>query len=600
MVGVDSGPLHVAGATSTPTIGVWTRHHPLHYFALAENVTHLVPENHRELLRGNRRSETSTSGTHYRFSTYRNLAEELTAAVQERLNDTSGALVYTRNFWVRSNNAEQDLVVVKDIAEDDSYRVGGVPVARSRGRGRGGPYRLLLPEGAPALSAGPHPGHRMLPGEHPGAEEERGRLCHGRSGGRDLRAGRGLAERRLPELRDDGRKHAHEPRMLERQLQEGCVRTQPDDTGGGQYWADFRRITTLTIEDILESYAPGTDRHFEARLRRKRVLDPGEHYQPGPHPADRRRVPRPGAVFETGRRAVCRLGAAHPQGWRTGNVLAEEWSSAMTIAMEKLDTLVGAKILVVGDVILDRYTWGSADRVSPEAPVLVLHSDQHEVRPGGAASVAMLLAHLGAQVSLAGVVGRDAEASTLRGLLREIGVHVELLLPDPQRPTTVKERFLGRVANRHPHQVLRVDREVVNPLSRDFEEGLAEAIVRTLDGCQVILISDYAKGVCTPGLLRAVFTAAQNNKLPVIVDPARIGNYDRYRGASLIVPNRVETELASGVTIHTPHDALRAGRELCDRYGFRAAVIKLDADGMVLVGPQIQEHVPTRPATSAT
>jgi len=130
MVGVDSGPLHVAGATSTPTIGVWTGHHPLHYMALADNMIHLVPENHRELLRGDQDVGEAYFREHYRYQTYGSLDDELTATVGERLEDATGALVYTRSFWIRNNNAQQDLVVVKDIAEDDSYRVGEMPMTR--------------------------------------------------------------------------------------------------------------------------------------------------------------------------------------------------------------------------------------------------------------------------------------------------------------------------------------------------------------------------------------------------------------------------------------------------------------------------------------
>ena len=130
MVGVDSGPLHVAGATSTPTIAVWTGHHPLHYMALADNMTHLVPENHRELLRGDRDVGEAYFRDHYRYQAYSNLEDELVAAVAQRLEDATGTLVYTRSFWIRSDNAPQDLVVVKDIAEDDSYNVAEMPMAR--------------------------------------------------------------------------------------------------------------------------------------------------------------------------------------------------------------------------------------------------------------------------------------------------------------------------------------------------------------------------------------------------------------------------------------------------------------------------------------
>ncbi len=123
MIGVDSGPLHVAAATSTPTIGVWTGHHPLHYFGHADNVTHLVPEDHVRLLRGDRNAGAKYFRERYRFQTYRDLSAALVAAVRDNLKRLDDSQSYTRRFWIRNNNAEQDLVVVQDVAEQDSYRL---------------------------------------------------------------------------------------------------------------------------------------------------------------------------------------------------------------------------------------------------------------------------------------------------------------------------------------------------------------------------------------------------------------------------------------------------------------------------------------------
>lgn len=130
VVGVDSGPLHVAGATSTPTIGVWTHHHPLHYFSHADHVIHLVPQNHPRLLRGDRDLGQRYFDEHYRSRIYDNLESELAGAVRDRLAQADGGLVFTRGFWVRSNNSAQDLVVVSDIAEHDAYRIAQMPMPR--------------------------------------------------------------------------------------------------------------------------------------------------------------------------------------------------------------------------------------------------------------------------------------------------------------------------------------------------------------------------------------------------------------------------------------------------------------------------------------
>lgn len=280
------------------------------------------------------------------------------------------------------------------------------------------------------------------------------------------------------------------------------------------------------------------------------------------------------------------------------------------------DALGSPRLLVLGDLILDRYTWGDAERVSPEAPVLVLRADAHEARLGGAASVAGLLRALDAEVVLAGVVGDDASGRVLRQLLAEAGIDDRLVLCDAQRPTTTKERFIGRAAGRHPHQILRVDEEVCDPLGGDLPQQLADGILARLPEFQAVLISDYAKGVCRTGangetpidgtrpaaanprsdLLQTVIRAAANCGIPVIVDPARGSDCSGYRGATVLKPNRIEAELASGVPIGSAQDAIRAGDRLCARLGVPAVVITLDREGMVLCQPgQPGELFPTRP-----
>src|SRR6478672_8040731 len=118
------------------------------------------------------------------------------------------------------------------------------------------------------------------------------------------------------------------------------------------------------------------------------------------------------------------------------------------------------RVLVIGDVMLDRYIWGDAARISQEAPVILLQADQREERLGGASSVATMLRALGARVSLAGVVGADADGGRIRSLLVDLGVDDEAVLVDPSRPSTVKERYIGRAQQRHPQQMIRVDYEV--------------------------------------------------------------------------------------------------------------------------------------------
>lgn len=266
----------------------------------------------------------------------------------------------------------------------------------------------------------------------------------------------------------------------------------------------------------------------------------------------------------------------------------------MTLA-ETLQKIGRPRVLVLGDLVLDRYTSGNAERVSPEAPVLVLAAENQEARLGGAASVAGLLRGLDASVALAGVLGDDQPGGTLRGLLDEQGIDQTLVLCDRTRRTTTKERFLGRAGGRSPHQVLRVDWESREPLEARLEERLLQAVVRRLSDYQVVLISDYAKGVCTPRLLEKIIAAAKGLGLPVLVDPARIADYSRYRGATVLVPNRTETSLATGRTVRTPEDAIVCGRQLLLNCRTEAVVVKLDCEGMVYVTAGAGEHASTGP-----
>lgn len=248
-----------------------------------------------------------------------------------------------------------------------------------------------------------------------------------------------------------------------------------------------------------------------------------------------------------------------------------------------IDGLPSRRILVLGDVILDRYTSGEAKRVSPEAPAVVLRVDQVEARLGGAAAVAGLLRALGAEVTLAGVVGHDTAGHTLRQIAVEVGIEVHALLPVADRPTTIKERFLGRSPHRTPQQILRVDHEATHDVPPGVVAELGALLTERPLDYDAVLISDYAKGVCVPELLAGVMAAARRHGLPVIVDPARRSDYARYRGASVVKPNRVEAELATGISIHVPTDAFQAGDALRRTCDCDAVVVTLDRDGMAVV-----------------
>jgi D-beta-D-heptose 7-phosphate kinase/D-beta-D-heptose 1-phosphate adenosyltransferase len=273
-----------------------------------------------------------------------------------------------------------------------------------------------------------------------------------------------------------------------------------------------------------------------------------------------------------------------------------------TDLLELLDRLPNPAMLVIGDVILDRYIWGDAERISQEAPVILLRADQREQRLGGAASVATMLRALGCEVALAGVVGADSNAPAVRELCRQWDIQQRLVLTDPGRPTTVKERYVGRAQQRHPQQMIRVDYEARHPLAPDLEEQLIRHMEELLDWCEIVLISDYDKGVCTPELLRQVLDRAQRAGKRVLVDPIRCSPgasphpWRKYCGAAALTPNRLEASLASGLPIRQPEEALAAGEALCRDFDLEAAIVTLDKDGMALVHRDGRRRLfPTRP-----
>ncbi len=264
--------------------------------------------------------------------------------------------------------------------------------------------------------------------------------------------------------------------------------------------------------------------------------------------------------------------------------------------VEMVHSLGQPQVLVVGDLMLDRYVWGDAERISQEAPVILLHADRREERLGGASSVATLLRALGARVALAGVVGPDADGERIRRALLELGVNDEAVLSDPDRPSTVKERYIGRAQQRHPQQMIRVDYEVRKPLADRCEQQLRQAILQQMRRADVVLISDYDKGVCTPGLLAAIIERARSQGLRVLADPIRGSDYRKYHGCSAITPNRLEAGLATARVLTTTALALQSARELRERLDLEAAIVTLDKEGMALAHSDARELIfPTRP-----
>jgi D-beta-D-heptose 7-phosphate kinase/D-beta-D-heptose 1-phosphate adenosyltransferase len=261
---------------------------------------------------------------------------------------------------------------------------------------------------------------------------------------------------------------------------------------------------------------------------------------------------------------------------------------------ELLSQAGSSKILVLGDLMLDQYTIGDAGRVSQEAPILVLKAEQQHAMLGGAANVANMLRGLGVEVSVAGVVGSDAGGEQLQRHLAEAGVYSAAVVTDTSRCTTVKQRFVGRTHGRNSSQLLRVDHECCDPIAPPLCHRLSDSIKQQLPDLNVVLISDYAKGVGVPSLLQEVIGQCRALGIPTLVDPARGLSFDRYRGATLIKPNRSEAASAFGSAIRNIDEAVQAAVWLCQEYDIEMAIITLDRDGMVLAKSNGDyQHFPT-------
>ncbi len=230
------------------------------------------------------------------------------------------------------------------------------------------------------------------------------------------------------------------------------------------------------------------------------------------------------------------------------------------------------RILIVGDMIVDRYQYGATTRISPEAPIPVLAAERDEHKLGGCGNVAANLAALGADTRVVTVVGDDYGGGIIRRLLGESGCSDAGLVVDTSRPTTRKTRLVSQ-----NQQLLRIDEEVVGPPSEAIEEELLARIEAESADADIVVVSDYGKGVLTERILDRLCRAPGRPR--VLVDP-KGRDYARYRGASLLTPNRVEAETATGMKLGTPEDIREAARRLAEQSDLESVIITLGAQGM--------------------
>ncbi|MGD1044880.1 MAG: D-glycero-beta-D-manno-heptose-7-phosphate kinase [Bacteroidota bacterium] len=237
----------------------------------------------------------------------------------------------------------------------------------------------------------------------------------------------------------------------------------------------------------------------------------------------------------------------------------------------------GKRIAVVGDLMLDRYFWGTVSRISPEAPVPVVEVDEESTRLGGAANVANNIASLGGVPLMIGVVGKDIGADMLQNLIAGNGFPTDGIVVDDSRPTTIKTRVIA-----HGQHVVRIDQEEKVDLNADTQARVLSSIENQIASLDGIILEDYNKGVLTKELIKSVIKMAKDHKKTITVDP-KFNNFFDYQGVSVFKPNRKEAEEALGRRLHTFKDMEAAAIELFTRLNAENILLTLGEKGMLLL-----------------
>ena len=243
-------------------------------------------------------------------------------------------------------------------------------------------------------------------------------------------------------------------------------------------------------------------------------------------------------------------------------------------------------ILVIGDVMLDHYLWGKCERISPEAPVQVIDVQKESTVLGGAGNVVNNLLSLGANVSVLSVVGNDDNGSELLGMLESLGADAKGIIRQAGRKTSKKSRVIAS-----HQQVVRYDSESKDDITESSVNALLAHCVRYLRTVDVVLLSDYGKGILTTAFTCKLIALAQKYQKPILVDP-KGDDYSKYRGATLITPNKKEASIATKIAIKDDESLQKAGNFLKESLGLEYAIITLSEDGMAIFGEYF-EKIPT-------
>ncbi len=234
------------------------------------------------------------------------------------------------------------------------------------------------------------------------------------------------------------------------------------------------------------------------------------------------------------------------------------------------------RILVIGDLMIDHYLWGGCERISPEAPVQVVDISRETTVLGGAGNVINNLVALGANVSVAGVIGNDESGEELRGMLTKLGVSCEGLVVQNDRKTSKKSRIVAS-----NQQILRYDRESKESISDASAQAVVAYAKKVISECDIVILSDYGKGVITDSLAQGIIQSAREMDKKVLVDP-KGKDYTKYRGAYLLTPNKKEASEATGITINDESSLREALLQLKDTCALECSMITLSEDGIAI------------------
>lgn len=252
-----------------------------------------------------------------------------------------------------------------------------------------------------------------------------------------------------------------------------------------------------------------------------------------------------------------------------------------------VDKFKDAKVLVIGDLIMDHFIWGKVKRISPEAPVPVVEVTTESLLLGGSANVVNNIVSLGGKSLITGVVGRDDDGKKLVRALGEKGIPTEGIIADHKRPTTIKTRIIA-----HSQQVVRFDREKRDKIESESAAKVIGYIKKAVRSADLVVISDYAKGLITEALVSETNELCKKLGKPVAVDP-KVEHFDYYKGVTIVTPNNLEASQASGVEIDSETSLHRAGEVLFNKLGCEALLITRGENGMSLFEPGSDTHIPT-------